>query len=601
MEIRLKERSEIEEKYKWDLSIMYKDDMEWNNDFDKLRNDMQEFSKYKGVLGNSSSDLLLALQEKDNLNRRFEKLASYAMRKSDEDTRDMDGAKLKNMIFSLGAEFVEISSFFDPEIISIGRNKIEQFIDEKEALMTYCHYLENIIRFKEHTLSLEEEKIMANASEVLSAPSKIFTMLNNADIKFENIKDEDGNVVELTNGNYSKYISSHDRNVRKDTFKVLYKGYKGLKNTFTEVLIGDIKAHYFESKNRKFYSPLEMSLFNNNIDIKIYYNVIKVVNMNLNKMHKYVKMKKDLLGLEELHMYDFYVALIKEYDIEYTYDEALNLVFKALTPLGEEYIKNTKEAFDKRWVDVYENRGKRTGAYSSFGYDTPPYILLNYNGKLHSVSTIAHELGHSLHSYYSALKQPYIYHEYSIFVAEVASNVNEVLLNMYMIDNAKNRQEKMSLINDFLESVKGSIYRQTMFAEFEKKIYELEKDKKPLTEQAFSDLYYELNKKYYGEDIISDEEIRYEWMRIPHFYYQFYVYQYATGLATAFFIANNIYNGDIAFRDKYIKFLSSGSSDYPVELLKILGVDMKNEKTMQCILDYFDTQIEEFLKLAKEK
>jgi oligoendopeptidase F len=311
-------------------------------------------------------------------------------------------------------------------------------------------------------------------------------------------------------------------------------------------------------------------------------------------------MKKEILNLEELHIYDFYVDLVKEYDIEYSYEEALDLIFKALIPLGEDYINNAKKVFDGRWVDVYENKGKRTGAYSSFGYDTPPYILLNYDGKLNGVSTIIHELGHSMHSYYSAVKQPYIYHEYSIFIAEVASNVNQVLLNMYMIDNASKKEEKMSLINDFLESVKGSIYRQTMFAEFEKNIYDLEKDKQPLTEQTFSDLYYKLNNKYYGENLILDDDIRYEWMRIPHFYYQFYVYQYASGLAAAFFIASNIYEGNEEFRDKYIEFLSSGSSDYPIELLKKLGIDMESEEAMQCILNYFDKKMEEFVKLANE-
>jgi oligoendopeptidase F len=311
MEIKQKDRNEIEEKYKWDLSIMYSNEAEWEKDFEKLRSDMQDFSKYKGTLGNSSSDLLEALQQKDNINRKYEKLASYAMRKSDEDMRNTNGAKLKNMIFSLGSEFTQISSFFDPELINVGKSKIEQFLDEKEALMTYCHYLENVIRFKEHTLSFEEEQIIANATETLSSPSRIFSVLNNADMKFDSIKDEKNNFVELTSGNYIKYISSQNREVRKNTFNVLYKSYKDLKNTFAEILISDIKAHYFESESRRFNSPLEMSLFNNNIDIKIYNNVIKVVNDNLDKMHKYVSMKKEILNLEELHIYDFYVDLVK--------------------------------------------------------------------------------------------------------------------------------------------------------------------------------------------------------------------------------------------------------------------------------------------------
>jgi oligoendopeptidase F len=344
-----------------------------------------------------------------------------------------------------------------------------------------------------------------------------------------------------------------------------------------------------------------MSLFHNNVDLRVYDSVIKVVNDNLDKMHHYIAMRKDILDLDELHIYDLYVDLIKEYDVEYKYEDALDLIFKALEPMGDDYIKKAKKIFEERWIDVYENKGKMTGAYSSFGYDTPPYILLNYNGKLDSVGTIIHELGHSMHSYHSAQKQPYIYHEYSIFVAEVASNVNEMLLSMYMLDHLENNQEKLSLINDFLESVKGSIYRQTMFAEFEKTIYDMEGKKETLTEEALSDLYYELNKKYYGDDLIHDDDIRCEWMRIPHFYYQFYVYKYATGLTAAFFIAKDLYEGKVGSRERYIEFLSSGNSDYPLELLKALGLDMTSDEAMNRILNYFDEQIDEFIKLANEK
>ena len=600
MEIKRKERSEIKEKYKWDLSVMYKDEKSWQNDFDILEKKIHDFAKFKGTIANGSYSLLLLLKEKDDISIMYEKLISYAMRKSDEDTRDTNSSRLKNKITSLGAEYNVLASFFDPELMQLGEDKIKIFLEDGEDLKVYEQYLMNIMRFKNHTLSLEEEKIIASASEVLACPSRTFTKLNNADIKFGTIKDEEGNLVELSKGNYSKYIASQDRNVRKETFSTFYKSYEGLKNTFAETLIGDIKANYFVSKNKKFDNPLAMSLYYNNIDPKVYDSVINVVHNNLDKMHKYVAMKKDILGLEELHMYDFYVDLIKEYDIEYKYEDALDLVFKALKPLGEDYIEKAKKVFDDRWIDVYENTGKMTGAYSSFGYDTPPYILLNYNGKLGSVGTIIHELGHSMHSYHSALKQPYIYHEYSIFVAEVASNVNEMLLNMYMLDNAKNNQEKLSLINDFLESVKGSIYRQAMFAEFEKTIYELEGNKQPLTEATFSDLYYSLNKKYYGDSLVSDDEIRYEWMRIPHFYYQFYVYQYATGLTAAFFIARDLYEGKEGSAEKYLNFLSSGSSAYPLELLKQLGIDMTSEEPMNRILEYFDEQIDKFIEIAKK-
>lgn len=599
--MKVKERHEIKEKYKWDLSIVYKNNAEWEKDYSAVSKALKGLLRFKGKMSESSDSLLRALKKKDEISRKFEKLASYAIRKSDEDTRNDENAKLKSKIFSLGAEFSEIASFFEPELILIGKGKIKKFINENDNLKVYRHYLDNVLRFKDHTLSVDEERIIASASEMISSPDKIHTILNNADIKFGNIKDEKGNVIELTKGNYGNYISSQDREVRKTTFMTLYQSYKDLKNTFAEILAANIKAVHFISKNKKFKNPLEMSLFRNKIDTSVYDNVINVVNKHLDNMYKYIEMKKKVLKLDEMHIYDFYVDLIKEYDIEYKYEDAVELIFNALKPLGEDYATKARKVFEERWIDVYENKGKLSGAYSSFGYDTPPYILLNYNGKLNSVSTIIHELGHSMHSYYASLIQPYVYHEYSIFVAEIASNVNEMLLNMYMQDNAKNKQEKLSLINDFLESIKGSIYRQVMFAEFEKIIYELEGDKQPLTENIFSEIYFELNKKYYGDNIVLDDEIRYEWMRIPHFYYQFYVYQYATGLTAAFYIARDLYKGKPGMREKYLNFLASGSSDYPLALLKKLGINMTSEEPMNRILEYFGEQIDEFNRLINEK
>lgn len=601
MEIKSKERSEIEEKYKWDLSIMYSSDEKWDEDFQGLSEDVKLFASFANTLGESAKHLLDVMHKRDEMIKIYEKLAGYAMRKSDEDTRNDEGTKLKNKVIMLGSAFSEADAFFEPELLSIGSNKIASFMDEDKDLKLYAQYFDNVFRFKDHTLSPTEEKILATASEVLASPNKTYTMLHNADLKFGSINDEEGNNVELTKGNYARYVSSQDRDVRKEAFHTLYKSYASLKNTFAEILIGDVKANYFISKNRKYNNPLEAALYNNNIDVKVYDNVIDIVNSNLDKMHHYVALRKEVLELNDLYMYDLYVDLIKEYDIEYSYEEAVELIFEALKPLGDEYIKNARRAFDERWIDVYENNGKVTGAYSSQGYDTPPYILLNYDGKYKSVSTVIHELGHSMHTYYSANKQPYIYHDYVIFVAEVASNVNEMLLNMYMIEHAENKEEKLSLINDFLESVKGSIYRQTMFAEFEKTIYEKEGNNEVLTEEELSNIYYDLNKKYYGDDVTYDDEIRYEWMRIPHFYYNFYVYQYATGLTAAFFIAKDLFNNVEGAREKYIDFLSSGSSDYPLELLNRVGIDMTSAEPMQKILDYFNEQINEFEKLIKEK
>lgn len=598
MHVTVKERNEIDDAYKWDLTVIYSSIDEWNNDFERLEREIKNFSKYEGKISLGSNTLLESLQMRDKLFLVYERLSSYAMRKSDEDTRNNDNLKLKNKINSLGTEISEITSFFEPEITMIGRNKILSFVNENEDLKVYKHYLETVLRYEKHILSPNEEKIIASASEVISSPSNVYSVLSNADIKFGNIEDENNKSVELTKGNYTKYITSQNREVRKSAFFTLYRSYSVLKNTFAETLIGDIKANYFISKNKKYNDPLDMALFHNHITPIVYENVINAVNNNMDKMHKYVDMKKRILKFENFHIYDFYVDLVKEYDVEYKYEEAVELVFKALKPLGEEYIKNAKRVFNERWIDVYENKGKKSGAYSSHGYDTPPYILLNYNGRLDNVGTLIHELGHSMHSYYSASKQPYIYHGYSIFVAEVASNVNEMLLNMYMLDNAKCKEERLSLINDFLESVKGSIYRQTMFAEFEKEIYDIEGRKEPLTEDVISKIYYDLNKKYYGDNITIDDEIRYEWMRIPHFYYQFYVYQYATGLTAAFNIARRLYTAEEGFLDKYLNFLSSGSSDYPLELLKKLDINMESEEPINSILKYFDEQIDKFIMEA---
>jgi oligoendopeptidase F len=596
MQILNRERNEIDNKYKWDLILVYKNIDDWNNDFSLLKDKIDDFTKYKGVFTKSPKKLYAALKLDEEINRLFGKLFTYAVRKSDEDRRISENESIRKQIVSLSTDFNEKSSFFVPEIMKLNEGKIRQYMEEFDELKLYDFFFKDLFRFKKHTLSKKEEKILASASEVLNAPEEIFDKLNDADLKFGIIKDESGNEVELSKGNYSKYISSQDREIRKNAYYTFYESYRSHKATLSETLISNVKADYFLSKNRRYKSSLQAALFQNNIDIKVYDNVINTVHNNLDKMHKYMRMKKDILKLEDFNIYDFYVDLISEYDIEYKYEDALKIIFDALKPMGEKYITDAKKIFDNHYVDVFENVGKRSGAYSSGSYDTPPYILLNYGGKYHDVSTIIHELGHSMHTYYSNANQPYIYSHYSIFLAEIASNVNEMILNMYMLDHAKDNKEKLYLINAFLENVKGSIYRQAMFAEFEKIIHEFEVNGEILTGDKLCDIYYELNKKYYGDDVIYDENIRYEWMRIPHFYYKFYVYQYATGLTAAFFIAKNIYEDKEGMRDKYIKFLSSGGSDYPLELLKIMDIDMTSNETIDKILKYFDEQIDEFIE-----
>lgn len=601
MQILNKERNEIDNKYKWDLTLVYKNLDDWNNDFSLLKKKIDDFTESKGEFTKNPKKLYSALKLHEEINRLFGKLFTYAIRKSDEDRRISENESIRKQIVSLSTEFNERSSFFVPEIMKLSEKKIREYMEEFNELKLYDFFFKDLFRFKKHTLSKKEEKILASASEILIAPEEIFDKLNDADLKFGIIKDESGNDVELSKGNYSKYISSQDREVRKNAYYTFYESYRSHKATLSETLISNVKADYFLSKNRRYKSSLQAALFQNNIDLKVYDNVINSVHNNLDKMHKYMRMKKDILKLDDFNIYDFYVDLISEYDIEYKYEDALNIIFDALKPMGEKYISDAKKIFDNHYVDVFENVGKRSGAYSSGSYDTPPYILLNYGGKYHDVSTIIHELGHSMHTYYSNTNQPYIYSHYSIFLAEIASNVNEMILNMYMLDHAKDDKEKLYLINAFLENVKGSIYRQTMFAEFEKITHEFEINGEILTGDKLCDIYYELNKKYYGDDVIYDENIRYEWMRIPHFYYKFYVYQYATGLTAAFFIAKNIYEGKEGMRDKYIKFLSSGGSDYPLELLKIMDIDMTSSEAIDKILEYFDEQIDEFIKIYNKE
>lgn len=593
------QRFAIDLKYKWDLSLLYESTNAWNKDFNNVKERINYYLIYKGRLNDNAKTLLEALKEKEEIDIIMQKLYSYALNKSDEDLRDDDSIELKNKIINLKKIYSEVKSFLFPEILSIDSSKLNEYFNNEKELEIYKHYIDNILRFKNHTLSAKEERIIASAKEILMTPYKTFTMLNSTNIRFEDILTE-AQSIPLTKGNYSIYLSSQNRSIRRKAFKSLYKSYKSLKQTFAELFIGKIKANYFLSNNKKYNNPREMSLFISNIDESVYDNLILVTHQNLDKLHKYVGMKKEILGIEDFRFYDFFVDLIEEYDVDYSYEEAVDIILESLKPLGEDYIKNARKVFDERWIDVYESEGKRSGAKSTSGYKIPAYILVNYNGKLSDVKTIAHELGHSMHSYYSSNNQPYVYFKYSIFIAEIASNVNVMLLNMHMLNNAKDKKEKMSLINNFLDRVRAAVYRQVMFAEFEKKVYELEGSGKTLTEEVISNLYYDLNRKYYGNEIIHNKEIKYEWMKVLHFYLTFYVYQYATGLSIGYYIAKEIYNGNMEMRDKYLNMLSSGSSKYTLDLLKELGIDMNNTDVINDIFEAFDEQMDEFMRLMKD-
>lgn len=455
------------------------------------------------------------------------------------------------------------------------------------------------LRQKEHILSEKEEQILAMSAEISDIGGDVFTMFNNADIKFPYIKDEEGEEIEVTKGRYIAFLESKDRRVRKDAFEAVYSSYKKMKNTLAASLTGNVKKNRFYSLVRKYPSALEASLDNDNIPVDVYTTLIDTVNKNLPLLDRYLKLRKKVLKLDELHMYDLYVPMVEEFDKKIPYEEARTIVAEALKPLGEEYIGYLQKGMNSAWIDVYENEGKTSGAYAWGAYKTHPYVLLNYQNKINDVFTLAHEMGHALHSYYTNMTQPYVYSEYKIFVAEVASTVNESLLMRYLLPRASSKQEKAYLLNHYLEEFRGTVFRQVMFAEFEKIIHEKVEQGEALNAQELSNIYYGLNKKYFGEAVTVDEDIAMEWSRIPHFYSSFYVYKYATGFSSATAIAEKILTEGRPAVDKYLEFLKSGGSNYPLELLKIAGVDLSTPQPIQDALNVFEKTLDELEELLK--
>lgn len=583
----LKKRDEISQEYKWDIEKVYSGIEEWEKDFAKLKEIAPKLKEYKGKL-NQAKELLAFLKLDEEISRFADKLAVYAFLRADEDTTNTTHQALKNKIETYLAELMAIGSFFIPEILSYEEGTIEREIEELPELKMYEFVLKKILKRKPHTLSSEMEELMAAVSDCLNAPGNIFSMLSNADMTFPNIKDEEGNEVQLTEGNYSKYIKSKDVKVREAAFKALFGTYEKFKNTLASSLTSSIKNFSFVAKTRKYKSSIESSLQPNDIPVRVYENAIETINNNIESLHRYVRIKKKLLGLDEIHMHDLYVPVIDTPKTHIEFDEGVKIVKDALKPLGEEYLKIFDEGIDKKWIDVYENKGKRSGAYSWGCYDTMPYVLLNYNYELNDVSTLAHEMGHSIHSYYSRKEQPYVYADYTLFCAEVASTVNECLLINYLIDNEKDEKKKLYLINTQLEQIRTTVFRQIMFAEFEKITHEKIDKGEPLTSEDLCSIYHDLNVKYFGEDMIVDKEIDMEWSRIPHFYSDFYVYQYATGYSAANSFVKNILDQGESAVEKYKGFLKSGGCDYPINILKKAGVDMTVSKPIEDTINRFN-------------
>ncbi|WP_027625284.1 oligoendopeptidase F [Clostridium lundense] len=584
---KLKSREEIDANSKWKIEKIYENIQLWEEDFENLKKVTPEISKFEGKL-NSAKDLLSYLKLEEEILRLGEKLSVYAHCRSDEDTTNTTFQSLKSKIDSFFTEMLSKMAFFTPEILSIPEDTLLKELDELPELKIYKTLIKDILKSKPHTLSKNEENIMASVSECLEAPGNIYSMLSNADITFPKIKDEHKKEVELTDKNYSVYISSKNRKVRKEAFKALFSTYEKYKNTFATSLTSSIKGFIFNSKMRKYNSSLESSLKPNDIPVEVYNKTVETINNNLSSLHRYVKIKKKLLKLDDIHMYDLYVPIIDTPNVHIEFEKAIKIVEEGLNPLGSEYLNIFNEGIKEGWIDIYENKGKRGGAYSSGSYDTMPYVLLNYNYKLNDVSTLAHEMGHSIHTYYSKKNQPYVYSNYTLFCAEVASTTNECLLLNHLINNEKDKNMKLYFINQQLEQIRTTVFRQVMFAEFEKLTHEKLEAGNALTSEDLCNIWHELNVKYFGEEMVVDSEIDMEWSRIPHFYSDFYVYQYATGYAAANSFAKKILAKEENALEKYIAFLKSGGSDYPINILKKAGVDMSTSTPMEDTIKRFN-------------
>ena len=587
-------RCEIEDKYKWDLTKIYKDEKEWQKDFDDVKEKILKVLEYKDSFLSNGKKLYEYLKYDEEVSRKLEKIYYYAHLNYDADTLDEKYKVMTNKVSDLFTKYNELSSFVVPEILKLDEEKLNTFYKDEEKLEDYRFSIENIYRFKNHTLDEEKEKMLSNLSKCLSNPEETYEALTDSDFEYDYITDEKGNKVKFNESNYSLFIKSKDRSVRKKAFEMLHNKYKKYIRTITSTYKGEVENNVVLAKIRNYDSAISASLYSDNVPVDIYDNLIKVVNDNMNVLYDYYDLKKEILSLDCLHMYDTYVEIINKIDKKYSFDEAKEIVIDALSVLGDKYVKNLKKAFDEKWIDVYHSKGKRSGAYSSGNFDVNPYVLLNFEGTLNDVSTLAHELGHSMHTYLSCKNNPYQYSSYEIFVAEVASTVNELLLANYMLKNSKNKDEKLAIINHILDLYKATLYRQTMFAEFEKETHKLREKGEVLTSELLSNTYYNLVKKYFGPNVLCDDLIRYEWARIPHFYYNFYVYKYATGISAASYIVDGILNNKEGALENYINFLKTGGSMYPLDELKIAGVNLNSKSVILSAIKTFEKYLKEF-------
>ena len=577
----------MDNKYTWNLTDIFKTKEDFENEIEELNVKLKAIKKYQGILAKNSQNIYECYQNYEKALEHYEKIYAYGMLKFHLDMKNSENIKLFKRCEGIGTEFEKITSFITPEITDIDTDILLKYLDENVELKRYERLIKEIIKNKAHILSKEEENILANYSEIFNNSENTYDILTNTEFKFGNLKDENGKEIEMTDSNYTIFLKSKNENVRKQAFDLMYKKYKEFLNTIGELYISRVKQDTITAKLRKYSSSLEKAVENDDSNLNVYNSLIDAIHSEMSANHEFIKLKKELLKKNEMHIYDVYVNPIEAEDDDISFDEAKNEVINALSVLGEEYINKLKEAFENRWIDVYPNSNKRGGAYSMGVYGVHPFVLDNFVNKKRDVSTIAHELGHSIHSYYSNKTQNVIDANYTIMIAEIASTTNEILLAKYQINNEKNKNKKAEIIYELLEMIRATLFRQAMFAEFEKNVHEKIEEGNVLSSSDLSEIYYKLNKEYFGKDCVIDEQIKYEWARIPHFYTPFYVYKYATGVCSAIIIATNILSGKEGYVEKYINMLKQGCTKKAVELLKMVDVDLEDINTYKGAIDFY--------------
>jgi len=593
------ERSQIDAKYTWNLADMYANREAWEADFKASEKGVSTLSGARGTVTKSPEALLSYLTQRDEIVVRFSKVAAYASMLRDQDTRQSEPQAMYDRAMTLNVKLEEATAWFEPEILQLPRSQLLAWCEKNPKLKIYTHYIENLLRQKPHVLSTREEELMAMTGKLAATPREAFTMLADADMKFPTIKDEKGDDVQLSEGRYAFFMRSPDRALRERAFKKTLEAYMAYRNTFATTLAGSVQGDIFEARARHYASALEAALAPDNLPVSVYENLIATIHQNLPALHRYMDIRRRKLGIEKVHLYDTFVPLINGEAPRISYDDTVKTVITGLAPLGREYLEPMTKAFQSRWIDVYETQGKRSGAYSEGVYASHPYILMNYNDTYDAMFTTAHEMGHSMHTWFSQHNQPPVYGDYPIFLAEVASTSNEIILGDYLRKHARNDEERLFLVNSLLESIRGTVINQTMWAEYEKLIHEQAEKGAPLTYETMSDTYRQLVVKYFGPSFEYDEEVNGYWLRIPHFYRGFYVYKYATSFSASVALSKGVLNGDPHSLNAYMGFLKAGSSDYPVEILKKAGVDMSTPRPIQDTMDLFSQLLDELEKLLK--